>query len=631
MVKLNHQHSYKTPHLIPIAQTYPLRSPNGSTVIVYGHNAGLCLVWRGGLPLKHEAESGTSVSYQAKGATNDEPMNIDDSDDNNEGSEAYNDDTGFEQQGLEHDPLRPFEPVIQTLDLPFDNIQVLHLAFLPLNSQLQQSNLRGLPSFLTNKMVIALACSDCTIRVLNIPLMPPSNKRRASARGAAIGKGFLGEQLVLIPSKNGHRNYPKGVSMTISTHSAVSTDEDESLDVEDHAWNLLVASHSAEISGLLLVHKLPLDEDGIDVENIEVDHSWRRQYLASPARFISFNTSLYPSRRHMQILVAESGGTVRVYDCLSKTSANRGSWLVSLYSRSTAPTSNIPWRKELLAAHWAVDGKAIVVLLADGEWGIWDIEGGGPKSKKASNGWQAAAGGPLANFSVSGWIGHSAAAKENSKSSKCTETRSQLAPMTPATRKVRQENLFVGSVNETKKPAHGGVSTHSVQLGFSNRKDDETLLLWHGTTIVVIPSLLSYWQDKVQGSGSLFSNSSRGKPKEIKAIRQGQERWNAVSLILNSESASGDFNASNPNSILIAGDHRFCIIGPPLTEPTNSAMHEVTPKGLSSAADQVLLTKGELDLDGIDHVLEGISNGHHTNRTESNGRYMRHGVKLRAF
>lgn len=583
--------------------------------------------------MKRQKDGGepAQAKVNGAGATSDEPMAIDSDDDepSSGNTPLFNDRVEFEEQEPEFDSSRPYEPVIQTLNLPLET-KVLHLSFLHLPTDLRPSSLGSLPPILLEKVVITLACSDCSVRVVTIPLTPPSERSKSRVElhrqilCIPAGQGFHHEQMLILSSSNGHRSYPRGTSMALVVHSTKPTDTADTPEDDDTVWDLLVASHSADMSGLLLIHKISLlaDGSGLDIESSKSDEPWRKLTLASPARSISFNTSLYPAMRHCQLLVAEMKGSVRVYHCLSRPESDRGSWLISLYPSSQGSKFHTTQpRKDLLAAQWIFGGKAIAVLLADGEWGVWDIEASGPKSKTATDGWQASLGVSLHIFNTGGWIGDpSVAAREASKSSKTAEIRPQLAPMTPATRKVRQESLFAGSSSKAVGPARGGISVCSAGDRLTNRKDDETLLLWHGNSIMIIPSLLAYWQNKTKGSGNLFGSGARGQPKELNNLHLGGEIRNNVSLIPSFRTAGDNTKGDQQSSILVTGEHRFIIVTTPLSEPSPPlTKNKHSPEVRFTAADQAMLERGELDVDGIDGVLASMSSGHQTNGHRSNG------------
>lgn len=568
-------------------------------------------------------------------------LDSDDEDIATKPSPQHIDEPEFEESESEFDPSQPYESIVQTLVLPLGT-DVLHITFPQLPPDLRLNNLGSLPKMLLERMLVVVACADCSVRVLSLPLRPPSSKSKARPElrkhllGSVTGNGMFGEQVLVLSGGNGHQSIPQGVSVSLSPHIDVGEDDIEMDDPEpegstqsrtsshvrhsirsreatssnEELWDVLVASHSSDTSGLLLIHRIPMLDDGSDIDPKDFNASvpWRLQPLASPAMSIQFNPSLYPASRHSHLLLTDANGVVRIFDCQPDLDAERGSWLISLYTNYEPTSHGLPRRKDILKAQWALGGKAIAVLLADGEWGIWDLEGAGPKSKKDTDSWQAPTGIDLSRFAISGRVGSSSTTREPAKSSATTESRSRLAPMTPGTRKVRQETLFTGPKSKSVGPARGGISVLPISDGLDHRADDETLLLWHGDSISIVPSLLTHWQNKVQGSGNLFGKGIRGQAKDVNNIQLGGELRNNVSLIPRRQTYG---SATSDSSVLITGEHRFVIAAAPLTETEASAAPK--PATRSEAADKALLAKGELDVNGIENMLDSMTNGHQTN------------------
>lgn len=628
-------------------------SPNGSTIVVCGHEGGLLLIWIGGRPLKPSKTGPEKKPSPPKANGASDAMIILDSDDEDiptQPSPQHIDEPEFEEGESEFDPSQPYEPTIQTLELPLGT-DVLHLTFPQLPPDLQSSNLGSLPKMLLERMLVVVACVDCSVRVLNLPLTPPSSKSKARPElgkdllGPVTGKGIFGEQMLILSGGNGHQSIPQGVSVSLSPHIDAGEDDIEMDDPEpegsthsrtsSHArhrirsregkrsdeelWDVLVASHSTDTSGLLLIHRIPMldDNSDIDLKDFRASVPWRVQSLASPAMSIQFNPSLHPASRHSHLLLTNPNGVVRIFDCQPDVDAERGSWLISLYTNYDSTSNGLPRRKAILKAQWVLGGKAIAVLLTDGEWGIWDLEAAGPKHKKDTDSWKAHGGVNLSTFAISGLVGSSSTARESAKSSMITESRSRLAPMTPGTRKARQETLFTGPATKSGGPARGGISVLPISDGLDHRADDETLLLWHGDSISILPSLLTHWQNKVQGSGNLFGQGVRGQAKDVNNIQLGGELRNDISLIPRRQTSGSTTSDSGQSSVLITGEHRFVIVAPPRTEPKASAAPK--PGTRSEVADQALLAKGELDVNGIDNMLDSMTNGHQTNGIPKHG------------
>lgn len=620
-------------------------SPNGSCVIVYGHEQGLHILWRGGKPLK-QVPGHQEAKPKTNGTINDEIMILDSGEEQEAAkpTKTYTDHPIFQDEEEEFDALRPYDSIIQELDLSL-GVEVLHLSFPHLPSELHRTTLESLPKLLTTSIIVAAACSDSTVRIISIPITPPSpqSKARPEMRtGFTVphtGRGHFGEQMVVIPSVADYQSISRGVSITLTSQIVQGLENVYVADVyrdnprtqsrnssrsptrsrsrpanRDQSWEFLLASHSDDLSGLLLIYRIPFTGDvlGNGSRTREPIIPWQIQNLASPAISVNFNPSLFPAPRHSLLTVAESRGAVRVFNCKPHSDSNQGSWVFSLYPGFQTSLDRIARRKEILCAQWVLGGKAIVVLLADGEWGVWDLEHAGPKVNGDVQ--SASLGGISLAFAISGWIGSSPVSKSLVKiSSGRKENTSKLTPMTPGTRKARQAALFSGSTTtanaQTVGLSRGGLFVTIVHNSSNSKVDDESLLLWYEDSITVIPSLFTHWQNKSKGSGNLFGAGVSGQPQEYNNIQLGGEVRNGISIIPKlhqNHRPKADTDAMS--EILVTGEHRLIIAGPP-RKPWVPAT-TVPPQSLSKFTDQHLLTRGELDVDGMERILSRMSNGH---------------------
>ena len=616
---------------------YPLLSPSGSTIIVCGHQQGLSILWMGGRPFASQCTA--SESRPVNGVVNDVIMVIDPEDE--EPGNDYKDPTIFEQEESERKLSQAQDPIIQTLDIPL-GIAVLHLSFPHLPCESQDSTMRTLPKILSDRIFIAMTCSDFTIRLLTIPLLPPSptRKKKAGLECRVLKEssafGYFGEQIIVLSAENGHQSIPKGVSITITCsqrqdYGSESVGAENVGDIQvsrgsnttsqahskalsgrtSSIWHFLIASHSADLSGLLLIHRIAITADGAKLNSNSALHNipWQIQYLPSPAISIWFNSSLYPATRHSQLLIAEATGSVRVFDCFSQHNPDlEGSWLVALYPPfQTSPDSTIT-RKSIIAAEWCLAGKAVIVLLCDGEWGLWDLGNVGPKAKSELKAYEGISGRLVTAFTLSGWTNALITSKYLVNKSSSTSQKSQgLVPMTPGTRKMRQENLFAGRINQQTGLLPGGVSVSSTCKASIDEAEDESILIWHGGSIVIVDSLVTYWQNAVRGVGNLFRNDTRGQLKRMSSSSLGGEVWNHLSLLSKSYPSGARSSSSNQKEILITGERKITIIAFPVAESclqTSSNQSAVT-----SSTDQNLLAVGELGVSGMDRILTGMSNG----------------------
>ena len=559
--------------------------------------------------------------------------------------EPYINDATFEDDEEEYNPREPYLPIIQDLDLPL-GAAVLHLSFPQLPRHDPRHDFDSFPRLPYEKLVVAISCSDFSIRLVILPLTPPSlrSKARLEVQNnislVLPGHGIWGEQVFMASGTSGHQSLPKGISMTFTPQqtgvTARATSEGhpgnemdvstmviskspgrqlKGEDTADHGWDLLVASHSSDLSGLLLVHRFPISADGlgIDVDSADYSVPWRSQMLPSPAVSIqlcpSTQSTIYPRR----VLVAEGNGPVKLFDC------DKSSWLISLHPGLEFSSSNKVRGRTVLDTKWVLGGKAILVLLSDGEWGIWDFAPVGPGAKRDTDKINGISGGIPTSFSLGGWIRAPSATRSFVKSSKGhSQIGSKLAPMTPGTRKARQEALFEGSHRPCTHALRGGISVYPSGKAVGGREDDETVLLWHGDTSVIIPSLLTHWQNKIKGSGNLFGTSPNGQTREINIVGLNGEFCSSVVLFLTHEQPlQRGVRASSEQDLLVTGERSLVVLAAPLVEPSTPAVPY--PRALSTLADQQLLARGKLDVNGMDRILNEMSNGKSQNGVHQNG------------
>ena len=601
--------------------------------MVYGHEQGLRILWKGGRPFTHQPRH-VEKKPESNGAGEDAIMVIESDEGATEDSEQlpYQDLPGFEEEGGEADVSEPYEPFMQTLDLPL-GVEVLHLAFPQLP---QTSSLESLPVLFSQKLILAVACSDFSVRIILIPLLPHSktmHQMRVLAPNVSAGKGAFGDQMIVLSSGITHRSIPRGLSVSM-TPTPLENPEDTHMNEYDtssneadlqrstsrsasrscsrsrfanYQWDLLVASHSEDLSGLLLIHRIPISAGKAGLSS-ESHVPWRIEYLASPTISVHFNSALYPASRHSQLLIAEARGVVRILDCLPQPKAVESSWCLSLYTEFETLHDFTSRRKPILGALWVLGGKAILALLADGKWGIWDLANAGPKPTKGITPHPSTVVECMTRFALEGWVGESLKSRKLLRSSSAKiDNRSILAPMTPGTRKTKQQALFTEFVFQPDEPVRGGLSAMPIH-GVSNiRANDDAVLVWHGDTIAVIPSLFTHWQNKARGSGNLFGSGAKGEPKMINNIQLGGESVKEVSLTPSHRMARND---TNYPEILVTGDHRLVILIWPVAEPP---MHVSSlPPLFSPTTDQQLLTRGDLDVDGMNRILASISNSQTT-------------------
>ena len=522
-------------------------------------------------------------------------------------------DEEFEQEE-EFDASRPYADIIQRLELPIGSA-VLHLAF-PSLPQLEKPERHALaPSLLQRKLVVALGCADNSVRLLTLPLSPPSPSLVSSKllfddpSRCTAGRGTWGEELVTI--SGAHQSLPRGVSIAFAGRIITRDDDevsDDSMDDEERkkGYDILLASHSADLSGLVLIHRIPVAQNGAAIEtSLSKIALWLSRPLASPASTIDLYVS--PSSASAQtprLLVAESKGPIKVFECCSSNVPDQGCWTLTLYP----PLSLLRSRqiRAVVDARWVLGGKAIVLLTSEGEWGIWDISLRGnariiPGSKPTP-------------FVISGRVGSLIKSNLGSKTSvPSTEPKSQLAPMTPGTRKARQETLFGGQDSTTSN--RGGISINYIRNSPLSGEGDESMTIWHDTNAFTIPSLRAHWQMKfVKGGGGYFNSGAAGQIRNLPSVDLGGELRVAVSTFPKDDS----FNTqtSKQLEVLIAGERSLTILAPPPPAEEETVVTDLAPVQASTrsqpqpkesiqphVSDQMLLDHGELDIQGLDRIM----------------------------
>ncbi|KAF2144746.1 uncharacterized protein K452DRAFT_306517 [Aplosporella prunicola CBS 121167] len=632
--------SYDLPHRVNVAGIYPKQAPNGSTVIVYGHSNGLRIVWRGGRPLKTRAAvnddepkvNGTSKDVVMVDLTDD-----DDDETPQAPSQPAAQDAEFEPDEDEQDEAEPYPRVVQHLDLPLGT-EVLYLSFPHIPSVSPYRPADSIPPIFNQKIVFSVACADSSVRVITLPLLPPSEARKAA--DPSKHKAPYGEQILRIEGQHGHQVIPNAVSMTWSSRDPEGIFDDVDMDVEEsdeedgprrrrrigsaedevREWDLFVASHSNELSGLLHIFCIPLISNG-DLQSLSTDpiFPYRTQYLSSPASHIAFSSAQYPSQRHLQVLAVDTKGSVRIYDPLapirmrprSSRSVNTdesrlGAWVAAFSTGFEMPKQSktgppgLAHRRRILDAKWTSDGKSILALLSDGEWGVWDVDGSGPGASRTKT---------VSTFAIRGFISGTTQATTSTVAPTKTSGSFKslaLAPMTPNTRRAKEENLFHGPAtaptnNDTPR---GGISV-STSVNNSTGAVEDSVVLWYGDEAFRIPHLQQFWARS--GSSTLYGP---GLTKVDGLNLQGE----MIGGIEQFARKATEARMGIPRDLLIRSESRLIVLAhsspsKPASGGSSLFAKELEERQQEDKIDRDLLKRGELDLGGMDRLLEGMTGG----------------------
>ncbi|KAF1923560.1 uncharacterized protein M421DRAFT_425619 [Didymella exigua CBS 183.55] len=616
---------YELPQRVHEAAIYPVKAPNGSTILLYAHDTGISIIWRGGRPLKNPGPAPKQAQKPQKvnGASNDAIMIIDSDEDEPAPAQSMPQ-AEFEDEEEELDPDQPYPSIVQQIRLSF-NTSVLHIAVpgVPTASALRAAD--TIPAIFGKKLIFTATCADATIRIVTLPLSPPPHSAKAKPLSA---KSQYGEEVVKF---HGHQSIARGVSMTWTSRGEPSaeneSDDDMDVDGEGTAgrtpgrarrkqqgrshsrpatapgFDILVATHSAELGGLFKIWRFELTETSVN--GAHPIAPYKSVTLRKPASSIAFNTAQYPKRRHSQLLITDLTGTARVYDAFAATSrkrsasgqAERGAFVTMFKSsfegvKSSSLTPPIlATRKAIVDAAWASDGRHILALLADGEWGVWDCDRSGPSSPTDP-----------AAFSLRGFVGSSERESSSSgPSSPKRGSRSSLAPMTPNTRRRKEDDLFHGSSSGSAVPIRGGVSVASSSSPNGTACED-SVVIWYGSEVYRIADLTKFWtRNASAGRGQSLPGPGLTQIHDLPLLGE------AITSIQQFDTTTAASRMAIGRDVLIAAEHRL-IISASTNQSVERDLFAATPaeEEDSRRADQALLTRGELDLGGMGRLLEGM-------------------------
>ncbi|KIW69314.1 hypothetical protein PV04_05196 [Phialophora macrospora] len=647
-LKDRYQLSYELPHEAYASHVYPRQSSNGSTVVVYGHEQGLRLVWYAGKGFKPKKNL---LAPKVNGTSKSGPTVID-LDDDDEPTPAENTaaPAEFEDDQEEVDPYAPYRDVIRYIDIPLGTTAT-RIAIPSISKEIDQASPGAWPAIYNDRIVVAAACSDLALRVISAPLDPPAPEVQDAYK--------IDVQMVKIEGANSHQQFVSDIAMT---HTGVLSREEEGADAQtqyrpqtrsqsqsrqdpedsDSAqWSLLIASISCTGSGLLLVHQVPVRNNQI-LPRPESSVPIRRTYLgtSSVGARLSFNTTPYPAERHSSLLVTlPSNSAVKVYQLFQQahprdrrgsnatdasisttrsartSGTERGKLLITLLPAfSQQDTEVTQRRKRVLEAKWVAAGRAVIALLEDGEWGIWDLEAVGPTSStsganliRGQGKISGIHGGSWTRFSVNSHIFPLAEMKQKSANSPAQPTSGSLVPMTPSTRKVRSEGLFQGpklNTGATRPDARQHGSIFVEEKSSTRSSHDECIIISYAHEIIYLPSILAFWKGEV-------------KPVRLPTVRLGGQAPRSVSVLPvsaydNPFSATSIFDTipSTPD-MLIQTSHRLILSLNPLPSSSGSANASTQT---APPSDQTLLASGDLDVEGMDRMLEDMGGASATKR-----------------
>ncbi|KAI9147692.1 Nucleoporin NUP37 [Paramyrothecium foliicola] len=545
----------------PNRAEYTIHSPQGATVLIYGHDNGVTLVWRGGRRLKPVKKE--PPKEKQNGTVEDTMMIIDSDDDEPQTkppqAQKFVDKPQFEQ-ALEQGP---YPEIVQTLDLALGTA-VLNVAVLPVTPCSADEASDGTTTFLTKHMAFVVSCVTNDVYVITVPLTPPSHESKARSElrhdllAGRAGSGIWGETLTLL---GGQTNPSKGIAINL-----VTAKPGERTQANARA---VVASHSWEASGVLRFWEVPLEPTRKSDRSIE---PFQTEFLPSSLGSISFNPTY-----STQLLVTSPSQGVRIYDFAQSPFPPdpdatgpypaQGSWLLTLYQPFARQSSH---RKPVLDAAWIAHGRAVFVLLGDGSWGIWDIQGASPASSGTSISTKLLAGvrgAAITAFSASGYVDGTGSLRSVVTQHKASNS-GDFAPMTPHTR--RQATASLGSASTSNRLAtiRGGVKVMALPSA-GKALQDECVALWIGSLehVCVIPGVSRFWDSQLRkgatGTASIFTGTQTTRMIKLLDLSTGLlgDRCCGVRLVLNpTQGGQLTHDGALPVDLLVQGESRFLVV-----------------------------------------------------------------------
>lgn len=483
----------------------------------------------------------------------------------------------FEDESVED--ATGYPDVIQTLDLSLGT-DALHIAVLPITPRSAQDASTD-AAILSEKMVFAVTCANSVVYVITLPLIPPSHdskareELRADLLAGVAGKGKWRETLTPL---NGGFRHADGISMTLARSRPRSA-----TDTTRVSTHVIVAVHSKDASGTLRLWDVPIDQpsDGAPIEPFQTE------YLPTPLTGIAFNPN--PSRS-TQLLAIASPHAVRIYDYSIPSILpddppegpwpSHGSWLISLYAPFARGTVSSCSRKPIIGANWISHGRAILSLLADGQWGIWDVEGAGPLGNadanplfgKHNSGLRGAA---LSSFSVSGHL-------EGTIPLRSTGSQRPGATTNEYSAVGRRDSLLsiLSGGPERLATVKGGVEVIQLPSPRGLVSVEESAVLWVSgpdTLVCVIPVVAKFWDTQIRrsagGGVNLFSGAQPSRMVRMTELNAGLlgERCCGVGAVpklqrrhpaqsLDDTDNNPEESTGLPVDVLIRGESRVVVV-----------------------------------------------------------------------
>jgi hypothetical protein len=582
--------SYELPHTIYDTQVYPRESSNGSTIIIYGNEAGLRVVWYGGTKLKPTSTASPKANGHNKNET--VVIDLDESEDDNDAETLPNAKAEFEDEAAALDATAPFHGVIRHIDIALGSA-CLYLACPAVSIELTDS----IPAVQHDCIVVAAACADLNVKIVTLPLDPPAV--------GVIDLTQLNVRVTTLPAARSHQDVISSIALTYTTEGYEDSGGEESSPNSQVPLSLLVASTSSTGSGLLVVHQVPLRGTeplcGFLIRRVVLRTPMLRAKLA-------FNTALTRTERDCRLLITlPDAPCVKVYQVFVKRQRPRRESIATTDSGSSSRSSSVSFgagkvlvtllpdfqprtsagcrRTRVLDAQWISNGRAIIALLEDGQWGVWDLEAAGPPSGDATIRGQDNVTGIIGG----GW------------------TRFAFKGPSDPRAKPREKTPDTATSEEKIKSLKGSICVRPS----INSRTDNAILFNSGGQLQYVASIATYWKARLTGKGSI---QSYDRPFYLPVLSTSREIASSALLLPKyAKEQEATFETQSTPNFLVTTSSRLILHVTPLAIEVHSDAPET---GLQLTVEQSMLEHGDLDLDGVDRVLDDMARSRPSSRAQ---------------
>ncbi|PNS21405.1 DASH complex subunit ask1 [Sphaceloma murrayae] len=522
--------------------------------------------------------------------------------------DAESDDEALFESDEEDLEDQPCPTIVQDLDLGLQS-PVLHLSIPSLTDSAHALGAAEVPPIFTQNIVVAVACEDGSAKVITLPLDPPSaatkRKRKLGARICDLHLATARDMLRGLAVTWTQSNPSTGDLSTSKQRQSRSTKRSTAERSQPSGTEILVAVATSNYGGALHFFSIPVSKTEssqyIAYETASAFHSTHTDALTSS---LAFNSSPPSAARHSHLVISDVSGRTSVYEIFPEISSRPGSRsgsqqqpsprltlrLSSPYTDTKDPSvPSLSHIKRVLSAVWVLSGNSILVLLEDGTIGLYALSTSSPLNVRTPSS-------PFA-FAASVFVGND---PERTSTLSDKPRRAQLAPMTPNTRRTKSESLFSGPVNGRSLPPRGGIAVRSTTN--HNGVSDDCVVVYFNTRVYTIPSVREWWSRNAQGP-SLHGTGMQELPgleldnEVITSVDIMPERTtrSRADMVLGGNVMKGD--------VLVAGEYRTHVIAMARPKAAPRAEREGSSP---SRADRRLLERGELGVDGLDRMLDGM-------------------------